>query len=252
MNTADGSDASPALAIADLRHRYGDRLALDGVGFTLGPGELAILLGPNGAGKTTLFSLITRLYDRQSGAIAVFGSDLRHDPTTALSKIGVVFQQRTLDLDLTVLQNLRYAAALHGLPRAEARSRIAAEIERSGLTGRADEKIRRLSGGEARRVEIARAMLHHPSLLLCDEATVGLDIPGRQAILDRVRGLCTENGAAVLWATHLIDEVRPGDRVILLHRGRVLTDGTAERITREAGVASMAEAFTMLTRGADR
>ena len=118
------SEAAPALAIADLRHRYGDRLALDGVGFTLGPGELAILLGPNGAGKTTLFSLITRLYDRQSGAIAVFGSDLRHDPTTALSKIGVVFQQRTLDLDLTVLQNLRYAAALHGLPRAEARSRV--------------------------------------------------------------------------------------------------------------------------------
>lgn len=244
------SELTPALAIADLRHRYGDRVALDGVGFTLAPGELAILLGPNGAGKTTLFSLITRLYDRQSGAISVFGSDLRQDPTTALSKIGVVFQQRTLDLDLTVLQNLRYAAALHGLPKGEARVRIAAEIERSGLAGKKDEKVRRLSGGEGRRVEIARAMLHHPNLLLCDEATVGLDIPGRQAILDRVRALAAEDGVAVLWATHLIDEVRPADRVILLHRGRILADGTAEHISREVGVASMGEAFTKLTRAA--
>src|SRR3954454_6226503 len=119
---------APALAIADLRHRYGERVALDGLGFTLDAGELAILLGPNGAGKTTLFSLITRLYDRQSGAISVFGSDLRQNPTAALSRIGVVFQQRTLDLDLTVLQNLRYAAALHGLPKGEARARIAVEI----------------------------------------------------------------------------------------------------------------------------
>src|SRR5262245_47930572 len=225
-------ESTAALAIADLRHRYGDRVALDGVGFTLGAGELAILLGPNGAGKTTLFSLITRLYDRQSGAISVFGSDLRKDPTTALSKIGVVFQQRTLDLDLTVLQNLRYAAALHGLARGETRARIAAEIERAGLAGQANEKVRHLSGGEARRVEIARAMLHHPRLLLCDEATVGLDIPGRQAILDRVRALSAEEGVAALWATHLIDEVRPADRVILLHRGRILADGTAEQIAR--------------------
>ncbi len=243
-------ELAPALAIADLRHRYGDRVALDGVGLTLGAGELAILLGPNGAGKTTLFSLITRLYDRQSGAISVFGSDLRQDPTTALSNIGVVFQQRTLDLDLTVLQNLRYAAALHGLARGEARARITAEIERAGLAGKANEKVRRLSGGETRRVEIARAMLHHPALLLCDEATVGLDIPGRQAILDRVRALSAEDGVAVLWATHLIDEVRPADRVILLHRGRILADGPADEIAREADVASMGEAFTKLTRAA--
>jgi ABC-2 type transport system ATP-binding protein len=118
------------------------------------------------------------------------------------------------------------------------------------LAGKANEKVRRLSGGETRRVEIARAMLHHPPLLLCDEATVGLDIPGRQAILDRVRALSAEDGVAVLWATHLIDEVRPADRVILLHRGRILADGPADEIAREADVASMGEAFTKLTRAA--
>jgi ABC-2 type transport system ATP-binding protein len=240
--------AQDALAVSGLRHSYGSRLALDDVSFALAPGELAVLLGPNGAGKTTLFSLITRLYDRQAGAISIFAADPRRQSGAALAAIGVVFQQRTLDLDLTVRQNLRYAAALHGMAAAEAEARLAAEIERAGLGARADERVRRLSGGEARRVEIARALLHRPRLLLCDEATVGLDIPGRQAILERVRGLAEEEGVAVLWATHLIDEERPADRVIVLHRGRVLADGPAERIADEAGAASIGAAFTSLTR----
>lgn len=244
--------ATPALTIGDLRHRYGSRTALDGIGFALAPGELAVLLGPNGAGKTTLFSLITRLHDRQSGSIAIFGADPRREPRAALSAIGVVFQQRTLDLDLTVRQNLRYAAALHGMPAAETSRRMNEEIERAGLSGRAGERVRRLSGGVARRVEIARALLHGPRLLLCDEATVGLDIPGRQAILERVRALVEEEGVAVLWATHLIDEVRASDRVILLHRGRIVADGPAERIAEEAGAGTIGAAFTNLTREAGR
>jgi ABC-2 type transport system ATP-binding protein len=239
----------PALAVADLRHRYGSRVALDGIGFSLASGELAVLLGPNGAGKTTLFSLVTRLYDRQSGSIAIFGADPRREPSRALSAMGVVFQQRTLDLDLTVRQNLAYAAALHGLAASDAEARMAEEIARSGLQTRAQERVRRLSGGEARRVEIARALLHRPRLLLCDEATAGLDIPGREAILARIRALAEEEGVAVLWATHLIDEVRPRDRVILLHQGRILADGTAERVAQEAGAGSIGAAFTGLTRG---
>ena len=243
------AQASPALAVEGLRHSYGERLALEGISFSLAPGEIAVLLGPNGAGKTTLFSLITRLYDRQSGRIEVFGADLAREPSAALRRIGVVFQQRTLDLDLSVEQNLRYAAALQGLSRAEARTRIHAEIARAGLAERAKERVRKLSGGEARRVEIARALLHRPQLLLCDEPTVGLDIPGRQAILERVRAL-SEEGVTVLWATHLIDEVRPRDRVILLHRGRIQADGPAEEVAAKAGVASIGAAFTSLTRGA--
>jgi ABC-2 type transport system ATP-binding protein len=237
-----------ALELRGLRHSYGSRVALEDVSFALAPGELAVLLGPNGAGKTTLFSLITRLYDRQAGAISIFGADPRREPGRTLAAIGMVFQQRTLDLDLTVRQNLRYAAALHGIATREASVSIDAEIARAGLAGRANERIRRLSGGEARRVEIARALLHRPKLLLCDEATVGLDIPGRQAILERVRALAEEERVAVLWATHLIDEVRPRDRVILLHRGRVLADGPAERVAEEAGASSIGAAFTGLTR----
>ena len=252
-NAPAAADApEPALRLRELRHRYGERIALDGVGFSLARSELAVLLGPNGAGKTTLFSLATRLYDRQEGELALFGRDLRRQPQAALAHIGVVFQQRTLDLDLTVRQNLRYHAALHGLSRKEAAERIDEELGSIGLAERADDRIRRLSGGEARRVEIARALLHRPRLLLCDEATAGLDIPGRQTILERIRKLNAEAGLAVLWATHLIDEVRPSDRVILLHRGRIVADGPAERIAREAGTDGIGAAFTRLTHEARR
>ena len=249
---APPGEAARALQVAGLRHRYGERLALDGVGFSLACGALAVLLGPNGAGKTTLFSLITRLYDRQQGEIAIFGQDLRGHSSAVLARMGVVFQQRTLDLDLTVRQNLHYHAALHGIARREAAGRIDEELARIGLSQRADSRVRQLSGGEARRVEIARALLHRPQLLLCDEATAGLDIPGRQAILERVRSLSHEAGVAVLWATHLIDEVRPEDRVILLHRGRCLADGRAEDVAHEAGADGIGAAFTRLTREAGR
>ena len=124
------------------------------------PGAFTVLLGPNGAGKTTLFALITRLYHAHAGRIAVFGRDFRDDPQAALARMGVVFQQPTLDLDLTVEQNLFYHTALHGMARVVAAPRIAAELERVGLLDRRRERARLLSGGQRRRVEVARALLH--------------------------------------------------------------------------------------------
>ena len=161
--------------------------------------------------------------------------------------IGAVFQQRTLDLDLTVVQNLRYHAALHGMRPAVAKARIDAELRRVGLLDRMDDRVRALSGGQMRRVEIAGALLHDPKLLLLDEPTVGLDIGSRQAILDHVHELCREQGLGVLWATHLIDEVGPEDRVIVLHQGRVLAEGAAADVTRNAGATTIRDAFTRLT-----
>ncbi|MBV8537370.1 MAG: ATP-binding cassette domain-containing protein, partial [Alphaproteobacteria bacterium] len=138
-------------------------------------------------------------------------------------------------------------AALHGLPRHLAASRIAREIERVGLADRMHEKTRTLSGGQRRRVEIARALVHEPKLLLLDEPTVGLDIASRQFLLDHVRMLCREEGLAVLWATHLIDEVDASARVIVLHRGRVLAEGPVPEVIRQANASSMREAFDTLT-----
>ena len=245
--TPEGAAAVPALAVERVSHDYGKRRALDDVSFTVAPGEFAVLLGQNGAGKTTLFSLITRLYDNRSGAIRVFGHDVRRRPSEALSRIGVVFQQRTLDLDLSIDQNLFYHAALHGMPKGKAKARGTAELARLDLAERAGDKVRQLSGGQLRRVEIARALLHEPKLLLLDEPTVGLDIGSRQSLLDHVRRLVREENLGILWATHLIDEVAGDDRVILLHEGVVLANDRAEAVVRRAGATDLKAAFTALT-----
>ena len=238
---------TPALEVEGLTHDFGKRRALDGVSFKILPGEFTVLLGQNGAGKTTLFSLATRLYDNRSGSIRVFGNEVRHHPSRALSRIGVVFQQRTLDLDLTIAQNLLYHAALHGMPRALAKARIDEELKRQNLSERVGDKVRQLSGGQLRRVEIARALLHRPRLLLLDEPTVGLDIGSRQGILEHVRGLVREAGLGLLWATHLIDEVAPDNRVIVLHEGKVLAAGGVDEVVRQAGAGDIREAFGKLT-----
>jgi ABC-2 type transport system ATP-binding protein len=237
---------APAFAVEGLGHRFGQRQALTGVSFSLEPGEFTVLLGLNGAGKTTLFSLATRLYAQREGTIRILGMDIQRQALECLQLMGVVFQQPTLDLDLTVDQNLFYHCALHGISRREAARRIAVEVERVGLSERHRDKTRQLSGGQRRRVEIARALLHQPRLLLLDEPTVGLDISSRQFLLDHVRRLCREEGLAALWATHLIDEAGDGARVIVLHKGQVRADGGTAAILGETRAPSLRAAFETL------
>ncbi len=162
-----------ALSIDNLSFSYSGKKALDQVSFEIKAGECTLLLGPNGAGKSTLFSLITRLYDTHEGRIELCGFDIKQQTQAALARLGVVFQQTTLDMDLTVLQNLRYHTALHGMGRKQSLQRIEQELDRLNMFDRRFEKIRQLNGGHRRRVEIARALLHKPALLLLDEPTVG-------------------------------------------------------------------------------
>jgi ABC-2 type transport system ATP-binding protein len=236
-----------ALSVEHLSHSFGSRPALREVTFAVEPGSFTVLLGLNGAGKTTLVSLVTGLYHARRGDIRIFGHSLRREPLKALARLGVVFQTPSLDLDLTVADNLRYHAALHGLAREEARARAASELHRLGVLDRARDKARALSGGLRRRVEIARALMHRPQLLLCDEATVGLDAAMRRDILGHVRALGRERGVAVLWATHLIDEVEEADDAIVLDRGEVLWRGTAREMPGHAAAGSIAEAFLAMT-----
>ncbi|WP_102960112.1 ABC transporter ATP-binding protein [Mangrovicella endophytica] len=237
----------PALEIEGVSHSYGSRKALDDVSFEVPSGSFTALLGPNGAGKSTLFSLITRLFVTRHGAIRILGRDLAAEPGEALRRLGVVFQARTLDLDLSIRQNLVYHAALHGVPRRPALARIDEILAGSDLLERLGDKARHLSGGQLRRVEIVRAFMHRPQLILLDEPTVGLDIRSRAEIVAEVRRLVREEQASVLWATHLIDEIDESDSVVVLDRGRVLAKGPVSEVVEDEHAGSIREAFSRLT-----
>ncbi|RWL97291.1 ATP-binding cassette domain-containing protein [Mesorhizobium sp.] len=246
--TGKAGDEVAALDVAGVSHSYGPKRALNDVSFSIAPATFTALLGLNGAGKTTLFSLISHLYDTRRGSIRIFGHDVSRASGEALRRVGIVFQARTLDLDLSVYQNLSYHASLHGIGGHEARQRIEALIETVGMQGRLHDKARSLSGGQMRRIEIARALLHRPSLLLLDEATVGLDIQSRAGILATIRKLVETEGIGVLWATHLIDEVDDGDHVVVLRQGDLVAKGKVADVVKASGAGSIGEAFSRLSR----
>ena len=229
-----------------LSFAYGERKALDGISFAVQPGRFAALLGPNGAGKTTLVSLICRLFEPQAGTILIEGRDLRRERHRALTSLGIVFQERALESELTVEQNLALAAALRGLSRSETRARIEEALIRLGMPESRHVRAEALNAGHRRRIEIARAFLHRPRILLSDEATVGLDIPARRSLIALVRTLVREEGLSVLWATHLADEVEKDDQLILLNRGRVIADGLTREILAGIGTDSVEAAFNVL------
>ena len=237
----------PALSIIGVNHSYGPRRALIDISFAVAPASFTALLGLNGAGKSTLFSLVTRLFGIQAGKISIFGHDIGREPSAALRMMGVVFQPRTLDLDLSVKQNLLYHAALHGITRRDASRRSLELLTRIGLADRTGSKVRDLSGGQMRRVEIARALLHRPRLLLLDEPTVGLDVKARADILGHVRQLVTEQGIGVLWATHLFDEIVATDDLVVLHQGKMLARGRVAEVVAKAGGNDVHSAFMRLT-----
>ena len=216
------------LQARDLHKAYNGKPALKGVGLALRAGEMCALLGPNGAGKSTLLQLLTGLFSPDQGQITVLGHDMQTQPARALAGLGVVFQQSALDMDLPVLSNLLFHTDLHGIPRNVARTRIAEGLAAMGLTDQTRAVVRSLSGGTRRKVELVRALLHRPQVLLMDEATVGLDPASRQHLLDTVRALCRERGMAVLWATHLVEEAQVADRLMLLHQGAVRFDDSVQ------------------------
>jgi ABC-2 type transport system ATP-binding protein len=227
---ASGTPSETLLRVAGVSKSYGPIRALDKVSLSVEAGEFVALLGSNGAGKSTLMQLLTGLFTPDEGEITVLGHDLGRSAVKALAGIGVVFQQQTLDLELSVRANLIFHADLHGLSRSVARERIAASLEHYGLTDRARDRARVLSGGNRRRVELARALLHRPRVLLMDEATVGLDPSSRREILEEMVRLNTAENIGILWTTHLVDEIERADRIVVLRHGKVTFDGTQEQI----------------------
>ena len=240
---------SSALSITKLNHTFGGELqVLSNINLSLDKGDYSILLGLNGAGKTTLFSLITRLYNNQTGSIEIFSQNIKTSPSKALANIGVVFQQPTVDLDLTVEQNLQYHASLHGMKKSLALENAMSELKRQNMEDIIKKKVRELSGGQRRRVETVRALMHNPKLLLLDEPTVGVDIESRKLIVKHVKSLCKEKKLAVLWATHLIDEVDQEGKLIVLHQGKILANDVVKNILKKTKSKNVSDAFDYFTK----
>ncbi|MFM2345750.1 MAG: hypothetical protein RL654_503 [Pseudomonadota bacterium] len=235
------------LKIQSLIKRYGERTALAGLTLALPAGQFVALLGPNGAGKSTLFQVLTGLFVADEGEVMVAGRSLRHDAVGALADIGVVFQQMSLDLDLSVERNLRFHADLHGLPRRVVGARIAEGCRALGLDQDLARPVRELSGGNRRKVELVRALLHRPKVVLMDEPTVGLDPKSRRDLLAAMRADIAARGTTVLWATHLVEEAEAADRVVVLHKGRLLADGSPAAVTVALGGERLEEAFIRAT-----
>ena len=240
---------SSLVELNGLSKRYGARAALDGLTLRLDAGSFVALLGPNGAGKSTLFQLLTGLFVADAGEALIAGHSIGRDAVAALRQIGVVFQQPALDLDMSVERNLRFHADLHGLPRAVAGERIAAGCAALGLEADRQRLVRELSGGTRRKVELVRALLHRPAVLLMDEASVGLDPKSRRDLLAALRADVAERHSCVLWATHLVEEAVAADRVLVLHQGKLIADGTPAAVTAALGADTLEAGFIARTAG---
>lgn len=232
-----------ALEIVSLSYSYETKVALDGVSFTIPPGQFTVLLGPNGAGKTTLISCLTRQIEPQEGEIKIAGLSLNVHGNSALVNLGIVFQEPTVDLDLTVRQNFHYYGALQSMSKNEINDQMNVLTEKFELSDRLDDKVRILSGGQRRRVEIIRALLHRPAILILDEPTTGLDVPTRQSLVDHVHDLASNEGLAVLWATHLTDEVQDEDHLQILDKGHLVAEGSPHQVISKFACRSVEEIF---------
>lgn len=237
-----------SLFARNINFSFGNKRVLDEVQIEVPNGKFVALLGQNGAGKTTLFSIITGLYVAHDGDIQIGGHDLYKSTQAALKSIGVVFQRPTLDRDLTVKQNLRYFCHLQNIPSKTMSKRIDAVLARGDLLDLHQSKVSELSGGQQRRIELARSTLHDPKFLLLDEPTVGLDHANRMEFVRSVKALSKERQVGVLWATHLMDEVEDADYVYILHQGKIMFHGASDELLSEHGKDSIAELYIHLTK----
>ena len=225
----------PAILIDSVSHKYGDRLALDQLSFQVQPGEIFGLLGPNGGGKTTLFKLLSTLMPIQSGQLSIAGCDVATQSDDVRRSIGVTFQAPSVDIKLTVRENIVYQGRLYGLSGATLRERVAAQMHRFQITDRANDLVQTLSGGLKRRVEIAKSLLHNPRVLLLDEPSTGLDPGARFDLWRALQTLRAESGVTVLVTTHLMEEAEKCDRLVILDRGRLAAMGTPDELRSSIG-----------------
>ncbi|MGN6490093.1 MAG: ABC transporter ATP-binding protein [Devosia sp.] len=238
---------APVLELSDVVKNYGRTQALKGVSLSIAPGEIVGLLGPNGAGKSTLFQLAAGLFAPDGGAVRVFGMNYREQASKILARLGVMFQARAIDLDMTVEANLKFHGALFGLHGKPLRERIEAAASLLEITDLLKRPVRTLSGGNQRRAEVARALLNGPDLLLMDEPSAGLDPTTRRMLVRHVQQVREQHGTSILWATHIVEEVADADRIALIVAGKIIRIGSPAEIMAAAGTDNLTDAYIALT-----
>lgn len=229
-------DPANAVELRNLTHRYGEREALHSLMLTVRPGEIFGLLGPNGGGKTTLFRVLSTQMAPTSGHAYIFGRDVVGEAGAVRAMLGVVFQNPSLDKKLTAAENLLHQGHLYGLSGTDLRTRISVALEMTGLSGRAGERVEQFSGGMQRRVEVAKALLHDPRLLLLDEPSTGLDPGARRDLMEQLVRLREEAGVTSLLTTHLMEEAEKCDRVAIIDQGHLVALGTPDELKGKCGV----------------
>jgi ABC-2 type transport system ATP-binding protein len=229
------SSSQPVIQIEDLRHQYGDRVALNGVSFTVRPAEIFGLLGPNGSGKTTMFRILTTLMLPFSGRALILGHDVALDPSAVRRHIGVVFQSRSIDVKLSAEENLIHVGHLYGITGVALKKRVAEMLARVSLADRAHDRAETFSGGMQRRLELAKGLIHHPQVLLLDEPTTGLDPGARRDLWQYLQLLRDEEGVSIIVTTHLMEEAEKCDRLAILSHGNLVGLGTPTQLKSEIG-----------------
>jgi ABC-2 type transport system ATP-binding protein len=241
------NETAPVLELVDIKKSYGKTQALKGVSLTIRRGEIVGLLGPNGAGKSTLFQIASGLFVPDGGTVRVFGLNYKDNASEILARLGVMFQARAIDLDMTVRANLRFHGALFGLTGKELDGRITDVTNLLEISDLLKSPVRNLSGGNQRRVEVGRALLNRPELLLMDEPSVGLDPVTRRLLVKHMQTVRDEQGTAILWATHLVEEVENADRIALIGNGQILRIDTPAGIHAAGGGETLTDAYIALT-----
>ena len=234
------------LEIKNIEKSYNSFVALKNISLKVNIGEFVVLLGPNGAGKSTLFSIISGLSRADKGNCIIDGFNIAQDGKEALKRLGVVFQQPTIDLELTVKENLFFHSRLHGLALLKVKKIIERELSISRLEKKINNKVKTLSGGERRKIELIRSLLHKPKMLLMDEPTVGLDPGSRVDLLKKIIKLKVKGSLSILWTTHLVDEAEKADKIIILNKGRIQAIGSKSKILDMAKEKNLEKAFLKL------
>jgi ABC-2 type transport system ATP-binding protein len=236
------------IEVRDLTRRFGELTAVDNISFEVQKGEIFAFLGPNGAGKSTTIKILTTILAASDGHVRVNGHDPLKDPDAVRRSFGIVFQDPSLDDDLTAYENMELHGVLYRVPTKTRRARIEELLELVDLWDRKDHAAKTFSGGMKRRLEIARGLLHHPDILFLDEPTLGLDPQTRNHMWNYIQDINKREGMTVFFTTHYMEEAeKMAERIAIIDHGKIITLGTASELKERTSTESLEEAFLALT-----